>query len=382
MMKRIMALLLAAVLCLTLFTGCGGNGDAVETTPTPAPTTPPAVIDYDAAFAKYDPATVVMTVDGKDVTWSEFFYMLYSSLSQIEYYMGEIRWNEELVEGMNFDGYTMDMTMTMLKQMHAVENKSNELKLKLTADDHKLIEDNKVSVMAQYCGENATEEDFEAFLLSKLYLTPDVYTYINENSLKYEKLFTESIGAAGEKIPEEEVAEFIDSVPYVSAKHILLMTVNDDTGELLDDETVAKAKQTADELLAKLQTEADPTKRAKLFDELMFEYNEDPGLAVFPEGYTFTNGEMYPVFEEAVFALEDYEISGIVESQAGYHIIMRVPTHKDSVVNFDYETNTFYTVLAYAATDIYAQRLRGWMDELNVQWAEGFENLTCEQIFA
>lgn len=382
MMKRMMALLLAVVLCLTLFTGCGGTGDAVETTPTPAPTTPPAVIDYDAAFAKYDPATVVMTVDGKDVTWSEFFYMLYSSLSQIEYYMGEIRWADELVEGMSFDGYTMDMTMTMLKQMHAVENKSNELKLKLTADDHKLIEDNKVSVMAQYCGENATEEDFEAFLLSKLYLTPDVYTYINENSLKYEKLFTESIGAAGEKITEEEVAEFIDSVPYVSAKHILLMTVNGDTGEALDDETVAKAKQTADELLAKLQAEADPTKRAKLFDELMFEYNEDPGLAVFPEGYTFTNGEMYPVFEEAVFALEDYEISGIVESQAGYHIIMRVPTHKDSVVNFDYETNTFYTVLAYAATDIYSKRLTGWMSELDVQWAEGFENLTCEQIFA
>ena len=211
MMTRIMALLLAAVLCLTLFTGCGGNGDAVETTPTPEPTTPPAVIDYDAAFAKYDPATVVMTVDGKDVTWSEFFYMLYSSLTQIEYYMGEIRWADELVEGMTFDGYTMDMTMTMLKQMHAVENKSNELKLKLTADDHKLIEDNKVSVMAQYCGENATEEDFEAFLLSKLYLTPDVYTYINENSLKYEKLFTESIGAAGEKIPEEEVAIIRDS---------------------------------------------------------------------------------------------------------------------------------------------------------------------------
>jgi parvulin-like peptidyl-prolyl isomerase len=382
MMKRMMALLLAVVLCLTLFTGCGEKPDTAETTPTPEPTTPPAVINYDAAFAKYAPETVVMTVDGKDVTWSEFFYMLYSSLSQIEYYMGEIRWNEELVEGMTFDGYTMDMTMTMLKQMHAVENKSKELKLKITAEDQKLIEANKESVMAQYCGENATEEDFNSFLLSKLYLTPDIYSYINENSLKYEKLFTESIGAAGEKITDEEVAAFIETVPYVSAKHILLMTVNDETGEALDAETVAKAKQTADELLVRLQAEADPTKRAKLFDELMFEYNEDPGLAVFPEGYTFTYNEMYPVFEEAVFALENYEISGIVESQAGYHIIMRVPTHKDSVVNFDYETNTFYTVLAYAATDIYAQRLRGWMDELNVQWAEGFENLTCEQIFA
>ena len=52
------------------------------------------------------------------------------------------------------------------------------------------------------------------------------------------------------------------------------------------------------------------------------------------------------------------------------------------MVNFDYETNTFYTVLAYAATDIYSKRLTGWMSELDIQWAEGFENLTCEQIFA
>lgn len=382
MMKKMMALLLAAVLCLTLFTGCGGNTDAAEATPTPEATTPPAVIDYEAAFAKYTPETVVMTVDGKNVTWSEFFYMLYSSLSQIEYYMGEVRWEEELIEGMTFDGYTMDMTMTMLKQMHAVENQANVLKLKLSDEDKQLIEDNKVNVMAQYCGENATEEDFESFLMSELYLTPDVYTYINENSLMYEKLFTESIGAAGEKITDEEVAEFIDSVPYVSAKHILLMNVNGDTGEYLGDEADAQAKKTAEELLAQLQAIEDPSERAATFDKLMHEYNEDPGLAVFPDGYTFTYNEMYPEFEEATFALQDYEISGIVPSQAGYHIIMRVPTHKDSVVNLDYETGTFYTVLAYAATEIYSQRLTGWMEELDVQWAEGFENLTCEQIFA
>lgn len=382
MMKRMMALLLAAVLCLTLFAGCSEKPDTVETSPTPEVSEPAAIIDYDAAFAKYTPETVVMTVDGKDVTWSEFFYMLYSSLSQIEYYMGEIRWNEELLEGMTYDGYTMDMTLTMLKQMHAVENKSNELKIKLDAEDEQLIADNKIAVMEQYCGENATEEDFESFLMSELYLTPDVYTYINENSLKYEKLFTESIGEAGEKITDEEIADFIESVPYISAKHILLMAVNPDTGEALDEASVAEAKQTAEELLAQLKAVEDPTKRAKLFDELMFEYSGDTGLSIFPEGYTFTYNEMYPVFEEAAFALEDYEISDIVESEAGYHIIMRIPTHRDSVVNLDYETYTYYTVLAYAATEIYSQRLKGWMDELNVEWAEGFENLTCEQIFA
>lgn len=382
MMKKLIALLLAVVLCLTMFVGCSEKTDTVETTPTPEPTVSPAVIDYDAGFAKYAPDTVIMSVEGKDVTWSEFFYMLYSSLSQIEYYMGEIRWNEELVEGMTFDEYTMDMTMTMLKQMHAVETKSNELKLKLSKDDKTLIEENTASVMAQYCGEDATEEDFHEFLMTSLYLTPEVFTYINENSMMYEKLFLESIGAAGEKVTDEEVAAFVESVPYVSAKHILVMYVDPDTGNYLGEEVDAKALETAESVLAKLQAVEDPTKRAELFDELMFEYSEDTGLMIFPEGYTFTYDEMYDSFEEAAFALEEYEISDIVESEAGYHIIMRIPTHRDSVVNLDYETYTYYTVLAYAATDVYSQRLRGWMDELNVEWAEGFENLTMEQIFA
>jgi parvulin-like peptidyl-prolyl isomerase len=159
------------------------------------------------------------------------------------------------------------------------------------------------------------------------------------------------------------------------------MTVNGDTGEALDAETVAKAKQTADELLAQLQNVEDPTKRAELFDQLMFEYNEDPGLAVFPQGYTFTNGEMYPVFEEAVFALEDYEISGIVESQAGYHILLRLPTTRNSVIDYDYQTDDYYTVLAYAATDIYSQRLTKWMSECDIQWSEDFEEITAVEIF-
>lgn len=384
MMKRMFALMLALVLCLTLFVGCGDSSDTVETTPTPSPvpTADPAVIDYNGAFAKYTPETVVMTVDGRDVTWSEFFYMLYSSLTQIEYYMGDIYWNDELMGGMTYDGYTMDMTMTMLKQLHVVEKKCAELKLKLSDEDYALIDENKVKVMEQYLEEGATEEDFNNFLMESLYLTPDVFTYINENSLMYEKLFEESVGAAGEKITDEEVAEFVESVPYISAKHILLMNVNPDTGEYLGDEANAQAKATAEELLAQLQAVEDPTKRAELFDELMFANSGDTGLAIFPDGYTFTYGEMYPVFEEAAFALEEFEISGIVESEAGYHIIMRIPTHRDSVVNLDYETYTYYTVLAYAATEIYSQRLSGWMDECEVVWAENFENITCEQIFS
>ena len=205
---------------------------------------------------------------------------------------------------------------------------------------------------------------------------------MNENSLLYDKVFVETVGEEGEKITEEEINGYIESVPYVTAKHILLMTVNPETGEALSQEEIAKAKETAEQLLAQLQAIEDKDELAKTFDKLMHEYNEDPGMQGFPNGYTFTYNEMYPVFEEAAFALEEYEISGIVESESGYHILLRLPTTGESIVDLDYTTGSAYSILAYAATDIYSKRLTEWMDGCDLQWSKEFEGITAEEIFA
>lgn len=375
MMKKMIALVLALVLCLTMFAGCSKE-EAKEDIP--------AEIDYAAAFAKYEPETVVMTVDGKDVTWSEFFFMMFSSLDQIQYYMGDIYWDRECMEGMGltFDEYAMEMTMTMLKQLHAIERKAKELNVSLSADQIAMIEQSKESIKLQNFGEDATDEEFANYLLETVYLTEEAYAYINENSLLYDQVFVETVGAKGEKVTDEEIQAYIDSMPYVTAKHILLMTVDQETGEALSEEEISKAKETADKLLAQLQGIEDRDERIKTFDSLMKEHSEDTGLEIFPDGYTFTTGEMYPVFEEAAFALEEYEISEIVESEAGYHILMRMPTTKDSVVDLDYQTGSYYSVLAYASTDIYSRKLAEWMAECDIQWADKFKDITAEQIFA
>ena len=87
---------------------------------------------------------------------------------------------------------------------------------------------------------------------------------------------------------------------FMAAKHILV-----------SDKTVAA------QLVNELKNGAD-------FDALMAEYSEDPGLQEFPEGYVFTTGEMVAEFENATKALKVGEISGIVESTYGYHIIKRI----------------------------------------------------------
>ena len=377
MMKRLIAVVLAVILCFGLLCGC----DKQDTADTDTEVT--SAFDYDAAFAKYDPNTVVMTINGTEVTWSEFYYMLYSGVYQLTYYLGDMEWDQECVEGYGttFEEYSMQLAMDSLKQFHAIDKKAAEMGVELSESDLASIEATEATFKAQSVGADASEEDFNAFLLKTFFMTEDVYRFINESSVLYEKMFLEVVGEAGEKMTEQDIADFVERAPYVTAKHIFLRTV-DDSGVPFEDEVIASAKATAEKMLAQLQTIPSQSARIERFDELMNEYSEDEGLMLFPEGYTFTTGQMYQVFEDAAFALEDYEISGIVESESGFHIIMRIPTERSYPVDFDYENYIYYTVETYAATDIYSRLITSWIEEAEVVWMDEFKNITCEAIFS
>ncbi|MGN0180064.1 MAG: peptidylprolyl isomerase [Monoglobaceae bacterium] len=92
----------------------------------------------------------------------------------------------------------------------------------------------------------------------------------------------------------------------VTAQHILIK--NDST-------KYENPKETIDEVLKKAKSGED-------FKALMKEYNEDTGET--ESGYSFGKGEMVKEFEEASFALKPGEISDVVETQYGYHVIKRV----------------------------------------------------------
>ncbi|MDO5139550.1 MAG: peptidylprolyl isomerase [Oscillospiraceae bacterium] len=116
-----------------------------------------------------------------------------------------------------------------------------------------------------------------------------------------------------------DVDRLAEEKGILASKHILL----------LSKETPEENEQ----ILAKMNEILERIQNGEDFDELMNEYSEDTGLATNPNGYTFMPGEMVDEFYDATASLKVGEVSGIVPSSYGYHIIKRIDPDYEETVN-------------------------------------------------
>ena len=142
--------------------------------------------------------------------------------------------------------------------------------------------------------------------------------------------FLKDVGAT-----EAEAREFYDKNPdrfkvpadapdAVRASHILIMV----------DEKASEADRKA--ALDKInKISADLKKDPSLFEKLAKSESQCPSGERGGSLGAFSKGQMVPEFEQAAFALKEGEISGVVKTQYGYHIIRRDAAQKESVIPFD-----------------------------------------------
>lgn len=132
-------------------------------------------------------------------------------------------------------------------------------------------------------------------------------------------------------VTEDAVKKFYDENParfeepeMVRASHILLSTLDSTTRQPLSDDKKAAKRKQAEDLLKRARAGED-------FAKLAQEHSEDPGSKDKGGEYTFPRGQMVPEFEAAAFSMNTNQISDIVTTQFGYHIIKlseKIPAHK------------------------------------------------------
>jgi peptidyl-prolyl cis-trans isomerase C len=177
--------------------------------------------------------------------------------------------------------------------------------------------------VAQVRGQFPTEQAFTAALAERQ-MTPDKLKAEIRQQMQAMKLVeTEIVPTVA--ITEADLNDFYSKNPEkfqepeaVHVSHILLRTP-----ENADEPAKKKAKADAQSVLGKLKKGGD-------FAALAKQYSQDPGSA--PNGGDLgfvPKGQTAPAFEQAAFAMKAGQLSGIVESPFGFHIIKMVE-HRDA----------------------------------------------------
>ena len=311
-MKRWMSALLAALL-LALCVGCGNQEEL-------------SGIYYD--ITGIAPTETVMTVDGNEIPAQAYFYWTAYNCSYFEYQLGmlaaygmsgdlvnvedgSVNWDAPFSEDQTLSQYVKEETKSAVTFYAVAENLAAELGVTLTEEDETAIADNRASMVEELGGEDAYAQ-----YLEELGVDEETFTRLQSASLLIGDMTDLTLQEGSELyLPEEGYDQYA-----TYADHILLATQDTATGAALSEEEIAEKRQTAEDLLSQLQASDDVV---TLFGQLADEYSEDTGRETNPNGYIYTPGTMVAAFEDAAAALEPGQVSGIVESDYGYHIILR-----------------------------------------------------------
>lgn len=323
-LKRLLALLTAAALCLCL---CACKDTAGEESGAPEPSAdasagpdasaePSAEIVADLSQAMYEFSSgledgdTAVTVNGAAVSNQYFFYWLSNYCYNTEYNAYLYGQYVDFTDP-EFQASLLENTRNVVVYHAVLRELCAGLGVTVTAEQREELEG------------QIDELGLDNILLN-LGVDEETFLYIAESNYLFtnyaEKLMGEPAAADLEK--------YVEDHGIFGVKHILLKTttedVKDDDGNVTETAKEHNAAQwaTAEGLLTQLRAADDLETR---FQELMMAYSEDNPQNN-PDGYTFDKDDsLVDGFREAALALEAGELSGIVETSYGYHILLRLP---------------------------------------------------------
>ncbi|MBQ9459035.1 MAG: peptidylprolyl isomerase [Oscillospiraceae bacterium] len=272
-----------------------------------------------AAGASADAA--IATLDGNAAPAEFFTFLVGKECSMLENYYGvdlASNWDTPIDETHTLRDFIKEETMAAIKQQLVLENLCARFGVELTEEDLNALAKQRADNIAQFGDEYSYRVE-----LYKRGISEEGFERLMRGNYLYDRLY-EMYTTPGTElyVSDDELRAYAASNGYITADHILLSTVDQSTFQKLDEDTVEQKRQKAEDILWQLRDSSDPI---ALFRQLADEYSEDPGHERYPEGYTFTYNSMVEEFDSAARALEEGEYSDIVESQYGYHIILRRP---------------------------------------------------------
>lgn len=349
-MRRVLGATLSLVMALGLLSGCSSSYDPVQ------------------EVMGYKGSTVLLTADGNDITAEEYFFWLANQMDQAANYfsmMGlETDWSMEM--GDTTAGESLKEAAQNYAVLYSmVAAKGEENGYTYTKEDKEAYQEDLAKAKEQLGGDEAYEKHLKSLCISE-----KGFEKVSSVSYIYNHMASGMFQEGKENAPTaEDLTKYAEENDILAAKHILLLTTDATTGQPLPQEEIDQKKAKAEDLLAQLQAVTDPAQLEAKFDELMRANSEDTGLADNPNGYAFTSGKMVEEFETATRALEPGQISDIVESSYGYHIILRLDPATAEPVRLQWSDAQLQSMMDQ------------WVEEAEVTTTETYDNLDVGEFY-
>ncbi|MBR6811788.1 MAG: peptidylprolyl isomerase [Oscillospiraceae bacterium] len=252
--------------------------------------------------------------------------------------------------------YVKQDALEIIRLYTALEKKASELGITLTEDEEKSLEtwhDDAVSALG-------SEEEYEKYLESTL-ISEETYIYIYKMNLIYNHLFEYHYGPEGIAKPTQEEADnWCEENELYHIDHIFLSCV-DNEGNALDDEMVQYQSELIQKLMEMVNAGEDMAELARQYStggELKDQY--------------FYLSETTEDFAASLKELKIGQISGVVESQYGFHIIRR----KNADV--DYLVENYPQVV----TGHFNELISRWTEAVNISTTEIYDEFDVSELFS
>lgn len=279
---------MAVFLTMMLFlSGCGSKLENVK-------------IVFTTGFQKDE----VFRIEEVSCVQPEIMVYITNIQNRYETVYGDEIWNTR-IDGITLEDNIKETALAKIAQIKAMTLLAKKHHVVLDEEEEQLV---KEAAGEYFSSLNNTEKDV---LNVNLDLIENLY---REYALA-DKVYHYLIKDINPEISDDEART-------ITVEHILVKTYNlNQAGEKI--EYTKYAKKQAELIALNILRKA---KEGEDFEALAAKYSDDDTLT-----YSFGKGEKTPAFEEAAFNLGTDEISDLVETQFGYHIIKCVNTFNREV---------------------------------------------------
>jgi len=391
--KNVVALILCICLLFALLAGCGANDDANDDINDGSnddyrydpeddngesngnPSTPDAHIhgiDFDSAIETFPPDTVMIRAGDITFTWAQLYVFLFRTITDLMFAYGtDLDLSDNSETGESLADLILEYSTEEALSFMVYEYGASIMGLQLSDEDLAVFNSDLDSLLDMYGGKEILESSLRE---NSGFFDFDVFSDLYKIEFSVGLMINELYGENASLFPDDSVAAYALRNGYMMAMHILRLKDEDD-----DNNT---ALSEAEDILKQLNEKLGSDNFADLFKELMHEVSDDHGgLSSYPDGYLFLHHDMVPEFSNTTAGLEIGQMSDIVETVYGYHIILRIPLDYEAVPTGLSREGLFHTLRQLATLEVFSELQQVWRDSMSIEFMPEYHSIDLATIF-